>query len=195
MQLKKVQKYILKKLRDELPGNLTYHNAGHTVDVLNAAESIAIAENVAQYEKKLLLTAALFHDSGFLKGRDEHEQQSCNIARKYLPGYNYSTDEIELICGIIMATRIPQSPKTQLAEILCDADLDYLGRDDFFELSAKLFTELHSEGLIGDENAWNLEQERFMANHSYYTQTSGKIRQGKKEEYINLVKSKILHGS
>ncbi|MBS1528238.1 MAG: HD domain-containing protein [Bacteroidetes bacterium] len=195
MQLRKVQKYILEKLRNELPENLTYHNADHTLDVFNAAESIANAENVPIYEKKLLLTAALFHDSGFLKGRDEHEQESCRIARRYLPGYNYSEDQIDLICGMIIATRIPQSPQTRLGEILCDADLDYLGRDDFFVLSGKLFRELCAEGLISDENAWNLEQERFMENHSYYTETSGKLRQGKKEEYINLVKSKILNGS
>jgi len=191
MQLKQAGTFILNKLQKELPAHLLYHGINHTTDVYRATERIAEGEGISSYEQKLLLTAALFHDAGFIKKRDGHELESCIIARHYLPDYNYQPAEIELICGMIMATKIPQSPHTHLEEILCDADLDYLGRDDFFLLSNILYSELHSECLVKSEKEWNMQQEDFMENHRYFTATSVKLRQAKKEQYIKLVKSKI----
>ncbi|MDB5135945.1 MAG: hypothetical protein JWP37_2548 [Mucilaginibacter sp.] len=191
MQLKQAGKFILRKLGMELPVHLTYHGIAHSIDVHQAAQRIASEENVSKHEQKLLVTAALFHDAGFIKMREGHEAESCKMARHYLPSYNYQPSEIELICGMIMATRIPQSPQNRLEEILCDADLDYLGRDDFFALSNKLFSELHAEGLSKDEYEWNRVQEDFMEGHHYHTNSSLKLRQGKKEQHIKLIKSKI----
>jgi len=191
MQVKQAGKFILNKLRRELPERLTYHGVDHSIDVYESAQRIAKAEGLSNYEQKLLLTAALFHDSGFIKSREGHEEESCKIARQHLPGYNYRPVEIEIICDMIMATRLPQSPHNRMEEILCDADLDYLGRDDFFALSNKLYSELCREGLIENEEEWNREQADFMGGHSYHTATSIKLRQPKKEQYIKLVKSKI----
>ena len=170
---------------------MAYHNADHTLDVMQAAETLADNEGISNHDKRLLLAAALFHDSGFLVAREEHEVQSCIFAARYLPDYGYQPAEIETICGIIMATRLPQTPETHLQAIICDADLDYLGRDDFFELSDRLFTELKTAGLIKDENDWNIEQADFMGNHNYHTQTGKKLRQPKQEQYVELIKSKI----
>lgn len=191
MQLVQAGKFILKKLKKELPAHLSYHNIDHTTDVHEVAGRIARGEAVSNHDLKLLLTAALFHDTGFIKMRIGHEAESCRIARQYLPGYNYKTEEIEAICGMIMATKVPQAPKTALEKILCDADLDYLGRNDFFILSCKLFAELCADGLIETEVEWDREQIEFMAQHHYHTATSVKLRQPKKEEYIKLVKSRI----
>jgi len=183
----------LGKLEKELPPHLTYHNLYHTIDVLQAAGRIAADESIPENEKELLLTAALFHDTGFLKKRNGHEVESCNIAHYYLPLYHYAPAEIELVCRLIMATRIPQSPKDKLGEILCDADLDYLGRDDFFTLSAQLFNELKNEGLVKDEEEWNREQADFIGAHYYFTASQVKLRQPVKEHYIELIKSKITN--
>jgi uncharacterized protein len=191
MQFKRAGKFILNKLRNELPAHLSYHGIDHAMDVYGAAERIAKEKGISNHETKLLLTAALFHDSGFINTRDGHEAESCRIASQYLLQFGYQPIEIELICDMIMATRIPQSPRTYLEEILGDADLDYLGRDDFFELSNRLFVELKSEGLISDEEEWNRQQVQFMTDHRYHTTASVKLRQPKKEEYIKFVQSKI----
>ena len=193
MQFKRAGKFILNKLRNELPHHLCYHGIDHTMDVYGEAERIAKEKDISDYEQKLLLTAALFHDSGFIKTREGHEAASCLVACHYLPSYGYQPAEIELICNMIMATRVPQSPQTYLEEILCDADLDYLGRDDFFSLSNRLFNELSFEGLVKDENEWNQQQTDFMQGHHYHTSNSVKLRQPKKEEYIKLVKSKNIN--
>ena len=188
-----LKELVFGKLEKELPAHLSYHNIDHTIDVVHATESIAAKEGIDENDKRLLLTAALFHDTGFLSGREGHETASCAIVRRYLPEYNYQPVEIEAICGMIMATRLPQSPKNQLEQILCDADLDYLGRDDFFVLSNRLFDELLSEKLLNNENEWNIEQTGFMDNHRYFTKTSVKLRQPKKEQYIEVIRSKNLN--
>lgn len=181
----------MNKLSKELPKHLSYHSVEHIKDVYNAAEQLGKAENLNAYEIKLLLTAALYHDAGFLKGAANHEEESCNLAREALPGFGYKPDEIDRICGMIMATKIPQSPNNHLEEILADADLDYLGRDDFFTIGNKLFTELSMFGFLDTEEEWNRLQVRFLNSHHYFTTTALQLRQDKKQEHLEQIKAKL----
>lgn len=173
--------FILDKLQAELPAHLTYHNANHTLDVHNAAERIGLQEGIGQEEMKLLLTAACYHDSGFLIGAEEHEEHSCNIAKETLPGFGYTSEQIITICGLIRATKVPQLPNNHLEQILADADLDYLGRDDFWPISDKLYEELLFTGKISNKQEWNPVQLRFMEAHHFFTQTAISTRQKQKE--------------
>lgn len=191
MQFKKAVSFILKKLENELPLHLSYHNADHVRDVYLAAEHISKQEGIADHEIKLLLTAAGFHDSGFLKGADNHEEESCRIATRTLPGFGYSQDDIEKICAMIIATKIPQDPKNHLEEILADADLDYLGRDDFFIISERLFQEFLATGIVHNEEEWYRLQTKFFENHHYFTQTVIDSRAAKKQQHLNQIKTEF----
>src|ERR1700712_5187488 len=128
MQFKKAVDFILKKLSAELPATLSYHTIDHVRDVYNAAELIGQQESVSGDDMQLLLTAAAYHDAGFIKAAAGHEEESCRLATETLPYFGYKPGDIEKICGMIRATKIPQSPENNLEEILADADLDYLGR-------------------------------------------------------------------
>lgn len=191
MEFELVKKFIMKKLKNELPKNLTYHSAEHIKDVYRSAKRLAKLEGVTGADLTLLLTAVLFHDSGFIKSQKEHERLSCEIAREYLPGYGYSEDQIERICGMINATKIPQTPHNRLEEIICDADLDYLGRDDFFRIGKGLYEELCMYGILNDVYEWNKLQVRFLEKHTYFTKTAKQLRKPKKDEYIKMVKDKL----
>ncbi len=191
MQFKKAGKYISAKLEKELPKHLTYHCAGHVQDVYNAAAQIGKQEGLGAHDMKLLLTAALYHDAGFLKGAKNHEEESCRIAANTLPGYGYTPGDIEKISGMIMATRLPQLPKNHLEEIIADADLDYLGRDDFFEIGDKLYKEFLVSGVVNTEEEWNRLQVRFLENHHYFTKTALNLRQAKKEQHLAAIKMKL----
>jgi len=192
MQFEQAGKFIINRLRNELPGHFTYHNIAHALDVRNAAEVLAREENVCATDMQLLLTAALYHDSGFLLGVQGHEEESCRIAQTVLPGYSYTANEIDLICGMIRATRMPQSPLSLLEEILADADLDYLGRDDFFDTGDRLFEELTLSGVVMDRAAWNKLQLDFLQNHHYFTASAIKLRQAKKEYNIAQIEAQLL---
>jgi predicted metal-dependent HD superfamily phosphohydrolase len=182
---------IIKLLKDKLPEHLSYHSVNHIIDVINSVEKIAIAENVNQEDLILLKTAALFHDTGFLYGAKNHEVKSCEIAQEYLLKYDFSQPQLDKIKGMILATKIPQTPNNHLEEILADADLDYLGRDDFFIIGDKLFEELSMFGMVNSERDWNLLQEKFLESHHFFTKTSLESRNQKKQENLNIIKSKL----
>ena len=179
------QDFILKKMEEELPGHLFYHGLHHTRDVYSAAVNIAKEEGItSSVELALIKTATLYHDSGFTIDYQNHEESGCDLARKTLPGFGYTPEHIEVICGMIMATKIPQNPQIKLEEILCDANLDYLGRDDFYEIGDTLFSELKFYNKIKDEQQWNKIQVSFLNAHHYYTNYGKTHREAQKQVYL-----------
>jgi len=191
IQFTDIQEMILDKLEKELPGYVFYHNVKHTVDVVTEVELIGWAEGCTDEEILLLKTAALFHDSGITLSFDNHELLGAEYARKILPGYNYSPEQIEKICSIIMATKLPPKPATMLEEIICDSDLDYLGRSDFIPVSNTLFEELKAQNKMKDLNEWNKMQVKFISGHQYFTKTARSLREVNKQLQIERIESLI----
>jgi uncharacterized protein len=176
--------FILNEL-DRLSPVLTYHGKHHTLDVFAVAERLCQSENVSEKDTTIVLTAALLHDIGFLRHYDDHEEHSCRIAQEWLPKFGYTEGGIKKICGLIRATKIPQSPKTPLEQILCDADLDYLGRDDFYAIGQTLFQEMKTLKIVGTEADWHAMQVRFLENHHYFTVTNKRERTEGQEKHLN----------
>ena len=183
-EFEKLKQKVLRRLEEQLPANLTYHNARHTADVLEQAEEIAKQEGVSGEEEILLLKiASLFHDNGFLHAYQGHEEKSCGIMREQMQDVLDDT-ALEKICGLIMATKIPQTPKTHLEEIICDADLDYLGRDDFKPISNALRKEFLAYNIVKDDREWEEKQIRFFEQHHYFTTTSNNNRNSEKQQRL-----------
>lgn len=191
MKYRSLRKKIMERLKAELPDYLTYHNIYHVLDVIDASQKIGKSEKIVGEDLMLLKTAALLHDTGFMYGAAGHELKSCEIAQEYLPKYGYTQEQIDKIKGMIMATKIPQTPNNHLEQILADADLDYLGRNDFFTIGNGLFEELKSTGVLQTDLQWNQLQERFLGNHSYFTATSIKKRNKRKQQHLEIIKSKL----
>ncbi len=189
---KKSESRILKLLSDRLPEGLYYHGIHHTIDVTNSAEEIAREEGVEGEDLFLLKTAALFHDAGFVQEYVKNEKIGVSFAREVLPKYGYTDRQIDIIDGIIMATEIPQNPKTHLEMIMCDADLDYLGREDFYEISESLKKELIAFGKIQGDQQWDQMQIPFLEKHEYFTETNKRRRQPNKLKRIEEIKEKLL---
>lgn len=183
--------YVLDRLERELPKHLYYHNYKHTIDVTIGVEIIGSGEGVNDEEMLLLKTAALFHDFGQVVGAQDHEERSCKIAEEVLPTFGYDDEQIKIIKGIIMATKLPPQPKTLLEKIIADADLDYLGRRDMVPVSDTLYQELKVQGIIGSFNDWNKLQVKFLSVHQYFTETARKMRTVNKEEQIERIKALI----
>lgn len=191
-QFSDLQEIILDKLEKELPSYLYYHNYKHTIDVVSQTELIGIGEGVNDTEMLLLKTAALFHDTGHIVNSDNHEHLGTLLVREMLPNYNYNDEQIEEICKLIMATKMPPNPQTLLEKIMCDADLDYLGRADFIPVSNTLFEELKAQNKITELNEWNKMQVKFISGHQYFTDTANKLREVNKQKQIDRIKSLIV---
>lgn len=187
IQFTDIQELILDKLEKELPSYLYYHCVKHTVDVVTEVELIGWGEGVTDEEILLLKTAALFHDAGHIVTYDNHEYHGTLLAREYLPKYNYTSEQIERICEIIMATKLPPNPKNLLEKIICDSDLDYLGRSDFIPVSNTLYKELKEQNKIGTLNDWNKLQLKFISGHQYFTKTAQSLREVNKQKQIERI--------
>jgi HD superfamily phosphodiesterase len=193
MNLELAEKYIVEKLRTQLPALLHYHSVHHTLDVAQAAMTLATAEGItSETPRQLLRTAALYHDAGFLHAFEGHEAAGCALVQEVLPGFDYTPDQIKSICAMIMATQLPQDPHSHLAEILCDADLDYLGRADFEPVAHTLFLEFEARQLVtADEDAWNRSQEHFLMQHHYWTATAVAWREATKQRHLANIRARL----
>ncbi|MGK0255370.1 MAG: hypothetical protein ACI9OE_002902, partial [Mariniflexile sp.] len=79
-----------------------------------------------------------------------------------------------------------------LEQIICDSDLDYLGRNDFYEISNKLYRELKEASFVSNEDQWNKLQIKFLESHKYHTDFAKKNRQPKKEKRIFEIKKLVI---
>ncbi len=189
IQFMDLQEMILDRLEKELPKTLYYHNVKHTVDIVTQCELIGLGEGVSDEELLLLKTAALFHDAGHIVSYDDHEYHGTQIAKEILPNYYYTQAQIEIICDLIMATKMPPNPRNSLEEIICDADLDYLGRSDMIPVSNTLYMEFKEHEKIASMNEWNKLQIRFISNHQYFTETARNLREVNKQKQIERITS------
>ena len=189
IEYEKLKERILDLLDEQLPGDLTYHATHHTLDVLDVCNAYIERGSIEERDALLLRTGVLFHDFGFTRSFDDHERNGAILAEKVLPDYGFSAEEIKIVEGLIMSTKIPQKPETDLEKIICDADLDYLGRDDYYPISNTLFQELKSLGKIETEEEWNALQIGFLEAHNYHTSFAIENRQPEKEKRIAELKA------
>ena len=117
---------------------LYFHNLEHTEEIVRNAEELCNAINISDNEQEIVLVSAWFHDIGYLKKYEDHENSSIQIAEDFLIKNSYPADKIEKVKKCILATKLPQSASNLLEEILCDADLAGLGKKDFLEKTIHL---------------------------------------------------------
>lgn len=185
-QFEQVERYVLRRLESELDPKLTFHNLQHTRDdVMPAAARFAEMSGINGDEFWLLKTAAALHDMGYLEQYERNEPVAARMAVEILPNYQFNEGQIELICGLIMATQMPQRPETMLQKIICDADLDSLGREDFWVRAMQLRTERENHGERFTLKEWMLLQHEFLTNHNYFTMAAKSQRNHGKQRNIS----------
>jgi uncharacterized protein len=181
---KNMKDFVIGLLRDKLPENYLYHNPDHTLYVIERALEIGRHEKCTEEELEFIKIAALWHDTGYIQTYKNHEEESCRIARQYLPEYGYPAEYVDRICDMIMVTKIPQLPKNKLEEILADADLEYLGTTEFEIKSDCLFKELLSVKPSYTATEWDQAQISFIANHHYFTRYCQEYKEPVKREHL-----------
>lgn len=184
--------HALKRLKNDLPITLTYHNLWHTQEeVMPACLKFAQLLDVAEADLRLLEVAAAYHDLGFVEDRVNHELIGARMIGQTLPQFGFSDAQIERIIGMVMATRLPQSPRNLLEEILADADLDVLGRPDFMIRNAILREEWANYNQTVSIKTWYQRQVAFMREHTYFTAVAQMLRNESKLQNIALLEANL----
>ena len=180
-----MEDFVIGLLKDNLPEFYYYHNYKHTLYVADMASVIGQHEGCTAEELDLLNAAALWHDAGYTVTYKNHEEESCKLAQKYLPEFGYTDKNIVAICGMIMATKIPQMPKNKLEEILADADLEYLGTEYYENKADDLFWEMKYVDPSLTEEKWKQIQISFLQKHHYFTRFCRENRENVKQGQLN----------
>ncbi len=189
-----VDQYIRELFRDELPAGIKYHSADHTLHstkgVVAVANNLARLENVSEPDRELIVAAAYFHDTGYIRGYEKNEPIAARMAGRILKLIGYKPDEISKVQRMILATDPEIEPKTHAEKILCDADLDNLGREDFFQLDERLREGRRLRGIdVSDDVTWYTDTLQFMEKHQYHTESQKKLREkGKQKNTRELIK-------
>jgi predicted metal-dependent HD superfamily phosphohydrolase len=188
--------YAKGRMERELEPGLTYHNFAHTFnEVLPMTLKLADLYHLSGDDVMLLAVAAAYHDIGWVVQGHEHEAIGVEIARQVLPTYGFNTELIERIGEMIMATRLPQNPSNLLEEILVDADMDSLGREDFWSRNEDLRVELARDGELLTIEEWYWKQLEFLKSHTFFTDGARLLRRKQKKKNIKELKRRLAQFS
>ena len=193
MYFEKAKQYVAARLEKELSPLLIYHGFSHTRDeVVPAVETFGVMEGLDGESQILVTTAAWFHDLGYVEQPHYHELISARIARNVLPDFGYTPGQIEVIEMAILATALPQDPTTILEQILTDADLDILGKQNFMSRNHDLRQEIASLGKTFTDREWFSSQLKFVENHQYFTAAARTHRDPQKKLNVMELQNALL---
>lgn len=184
--------YVTELFQKAVDPKFTFHNLQHTQQVVTAATELANHYHLNEDDRAVLLLAAWFHDTGFKSGHaEEHEKESIRLATEFLQQHGADADLIQRVSSCIQATRMPQSPLSQVEKILCDADLYHLGNGDFKKMSQQLKQE--QEGYYNkpvSKRDWRQRNLEFLESHQYFTDYAQQKLEPQKQEWIRQLRKK-----
>jgi len=184
-----VSNYV-KKLFETNPSFFRYHNFYHTKEVVDIVEDLAENSVISEGDRELLLIAAWFHDIGYPETIPYHEEKSAEKAEEFLSEKNYPPDKIAAVKKLILSTKVPQSPENILEQIMCDADIAYIGKKDFMgrinQLREEWGNTLQKEFSDAD---WYNTNIHFLESNSFHTEyAKTRFGQTRKENLAELRK-------
>jgi len=186
--IEKTDIFVADLLEKKLPKTCIYHNYVHAKRVYKSTKEIIEKSTLSLEEKEDILIASLLHDTGYINGKDNHEEYSVKITKDFLTQERHPKERISRIEQAIMATKMENIPESNLDKILRDADASHFAKSYFEEASEYLRQELRIQEIVEysleDWRKCNIEM--FTTQHHYYTPYA--IEYWKPKKDANLVK-------
>lgn len=191
--LKKTEEYVTGLLVRCVPNYLKFHNIDHTREVVDAAKIIGQETGLTDEEMLVVLLAAWFHDSGFIVRYEGHEDESKRLAKEFLEKQQVKTEIINRVLNCIEATKMPQSPESLEAKVLCDADLFHLSQEYFFDRTYFILEERNNRQPAAETSEFEYLEETlmFFKMHVYQTTYAQEVLEAGKKKNQKKLKKKI----
>jgi predicted metal-dependent HD superfamily phosphohydrolase len=173
--------------------DFVYHDFQHTASVVLAAQKLGELSELDERQMEIVQLATWFHDTGYDKGAEGHEERSCEYVRNFLKEKNYPPEDIRIVQGCIMATKLPQNPQSLLEEIVCDSDLSHLGNEMYWDRCGRLRQELLiTRNVVMSEQEWVDFELDFITNHEYHTEIAQNLYNKQKKRHIKQLRKQKL---
>lgn len=180
-----VETYAVNFITRNVPKDYAFHDLQHTIIVVEAAHKIGKAMNLKEEDLEILQIAGWFHDMGYDKGREGHEERGCEYAANFLNPLGYSSEKLEKIQRCIRATHLEYTPQTELERIICDADLSHLGRRNYWDRCGRIREEIAiTRDTILTNEEWVDFELGFMQTHFFNTPAAQQLYGGRKSKHI-----------
>ncbi|MDX8341495.1 DUF5706 domain-containing protein [Draconibacterium sp. IB214405] len=140
--VEEVKTYVIKYYEENVSSLLNYHSIEHTRLVAQVSETIADDEKLDERDKSIAVVSAWFHDIGHAVSLNEHEEESCKIAREFLLEKGIDEEFIAEVEKCIRSTKMGAPKNSLLEEIIGDADHAHAGMDNFMQISNLLRKEM-----------------------------------------------------
>ncbi len=183
--LKEAEAYVEQFYKERIPEQYVYHNFGHTCDVAEAVQLIGAGYELSEDEFDILQLAAWFHDTGYDKGPDMHEERSCEQAKAFLMKRDYSPENLKKVLSCIMATTMDYKPQNLLEMIIRDADVSHLGSKLYWDRCSRVREELGiTRNMFMSEKEWVDFELDFINNHKFHTEVANELYNDRKKKNI-----------
>ncbi|WBA40757.1 Pycsar system effector family protein [Hymenobacter canadensis] len=168
--LKQAKAYVTQLFEEKLPKQLVYHSLDHTVAVVKEARKLGEDTGLSAPDQETLLLAAWFHDTGYTEVYDGHEYRSMELAKDWLTKQQDAPERIALVQDLIRTTHRNEPAETELQQLLADADMSGMGREDFFGNAELLRAEWETTlGKTYSSTEWAESQLDFLHAAKFHT--------------------------
>lgn len=185
--------FVFNLLKDNLSNLYTYHNFNHTQKVVAAAKVLITQEKIEAIDAEIIQVAAWFHDVGYIKRVEKHEEESVEIVKQFLLDNQKGQEYSDKVIALIRATEVTYEPQNILEKIIKDADYGHFASEEYLATSQLLREEwkLTLNKSFTDVE-WLTENRRIMVNcHRYFTDYAKNNWQSVKDKNILLLHKEL----
>jgi adenylate cyclase len=175
LRFKDIEEEFLKKMEDELPAILQFHNIKYCIELLSTCELLLTSEKIPDQDRLIVRTAALFECLSYSKGYMERKKYIYQLSRELLPRYHYTELQCKKIYNLLRLPFMPPAAKSIPEKIFSDARLAFLGKSNFLDYANALYLELKYYGQTESRSEFFRELGEFSKSFEFYTRTAGKL--------------------
>lgn len=177
LRLGDMEEKVFETILTDLPDTLHFHRLEYARKVFNQSFLLCRGEEIEQEDRLLVSTAALMLYTGLTQTYHNFENRSAVIAREILPDFEYSENQIDQICNLILATKMPFDPNNHREKILIDARMEYIGRPDYSEQIKLLYQEMKEAGSKINGQQFKKKQLELLFDFQFNTVTASRLRE------------------
>ncbi|MDX2432193.1 MAG: adenylate/guanylate cyclase domain-containing protein [Bacteroides sp.] len=177
LRLGDLEDRVFETILSNMPDSLHFHNLKYARKVYSQSFLLCRAEEMEQQDRLLIRTAALMLYTGLTQAYANYQNRSSVIAREILPEFQYSESQIDKICNLIMATKLPFQPNNLPEKILIDSKMEYIGRPDYPVRIKLLFQEMVENGINLNGQQFKKQQLELLYTFDYFTLAARRLRE------------------